>query len=825
MKQITAGILAHVDAGKTTCIESFLFHCGVIRKMGRVDRKDAALDTDPMEKARGITIYSKEASIVWKDTRVNLIDTPGHVDFSGEMERALSVIDTAVVLISGTDGIQAHTETIMSCLERYGIPVLFFVNKMDITHETEESLFDELSRRFEGCINWNKPDTSENLAMVNDAMMNAYLETGDVPEDLMRNAFTSRQFFPVLFGSALKDTGMTELLDALCSLSEEPVFHNDFGARIFRITNGEDGRLTHARVTGGVLHAKDKITASEKADQLRIMNGTTLETVSEVPAGGIVLISGLKTTEAGQGLGFEKDRPRPVLTPCLVYEIETDSSHDQRVLFEVCSELSKEDPTLAVVTDEDTGAVRISIMGEVQTEILHQRILEKTGLDVSFGTGRILYKETITSPVCGAGHFEPLRHYAEVHVRLEPGERDSGITVSSECSTDELAAHWQNSILSALRSIPHKGILTGSPLADVKIILTAGRGHLKHTEGGDFRNASRRAVRQALMKGESILLEPYCTFEIDLSPEYVSHALYDLNTKGASVTVEETGRGMKISGKGPLRTMMNYQKEVTAYTRGSGRYTSQPSGYENSAAEEELIESFAYDPESDLRNPAGSVFTSHGSSYTVSWEQADGLMNIPVKDKVSDAVYSHRTYHVGEDELQSIIAMESGNNRNPNKEKKVVEEEGKKYHMKANPDLPGCLIVDGYNMIHSFTMTKDLVREDLSTARERLIDELAAYQAYTKERMIIVFDGYKRRDNYGSRVKQGSFEVVYTATGETADEYIEKLASDLRKSYTLRVASSDALIQNAVFAQGASRISARMLEGEIEAVKKMFAKQ
>ena len=821
MKQITVGILAHVDAGKTTCMESFLFHCGVIRRMGRVDHKDTAMDIDPQEKAHGITIYSKEAAITWNGTRINLIDTPGHVDFSSEMERACSVLDAAIVLISGLDGVQAHTETIMNCLAHYGIPAMFFVNKMDITHQEEAQLLKDIAAHFSNSIALCRKESDEELAMVNDAIMNQYFETGSIDQELLSAAFMNREFFPVLFGSALKDQGVTDLLDALVSLVREPVFRKEFGARGFRVTNEEDGRLTHVRITGGTLKAKEKLNEKEKVDQIRILNGTARETVSEVHAGDIAILSGIRSVEAGEGLGFEKGKAKPLLAPCMVYELETDNERDQRILFEAVSELASEDPTLAVTSDEETGHIRISVMGEMQKEILHHRILEKTGLDVTFGNGRILYLETIRKPVHGAGHFEPLRHYAEVHVRLEPKERDSGIEVISRCSTDELAGHWQTAILGALRSIPHKGVLTGSPLTDVKIILTAGKGHLKHTEGGDFRNAARRAVRQALMKAESILLEPYCSFEVDLSSQYLSRALFDLETKGASTAVLETETGMKITGTGPLRTLINYQAEVTGYTRGTGRVYQQAIGYRECRDPQTIVERFGYDPLEDLRNPPGSVFCAHGTGFNVSWEEADAFMNIPVKDRVSESVYSHRTYHVGEEELQSLVAGESGKNRNPNKQKKVVEEE-EKYHSRTRTDLPSCLIADGYNLLHSFSDLKELAGQDLGVAREKLIDELAAYQAYTKERMIVVFDGYKRADNPGSRMRQGNFEVVYTASGETADEYIEKLSARLHKQYRLRVATSDALVQNAVFAHGAMRLSARMIEEEIDAVKKLF---
>ena len=818
MKEICIGILAHVDAGKTTCIESFFSHTGVIRSRGRVDHGDSVFDNDPKEREHGITIYSKEAGITWKDTRINVIDTPGHVDFSGEMERVLSVLDLAVVLISGLDGVQPHTVTIMNCLAHYHVPLLFFVNKMDISRRSEEDLLNELRERFGECIGWNGSDAEEAIAMVNDPMMNAYLETGAVPDELKRLAVSRRECFPVFFGSALKDEGITELLDAVTSLTEPIPLRSEFGARVFKITNSAEGRLAHMRVTGGTLYAKQQLSDTDKADRIRVMNGADYEVVTEAPAGTIAVVSGTKSLEAGAGLGFEENLEAPVIEPCLSYTLEAEGPHDQRLLFEVCRRLAEEDPTLAVFSDEATGDIHISVMGEMQKEILRYRIKEESGIDVRFDNGHIVYKETIKEPSYGAGHFEPLRHFAEVHVRLEPAERDSGIEVRSECPTDELPSHWQSAILGALRTIPHRGVLTGSLLSDVKIILVAGKGHLKHTEGGDLRNASRRAVRQALMKTESVLLEPYFRFEVFLDRQYLSRALYDFELKEADVTVAETSSGVTISGEGPMRTLMNSQADVIAYTRGTGRCVIQPAGYRECRKPEPIIAESGYDAESDLRNPAGSVFCSHGSSYTVSWDQADAFMSIPVKDKAQEAVYSHRTYQVGEEELKAIIASESGHNRNPNKQMRPAEKPEKPQPAKPAKLLPECLIVDGYNLLY----LSDIDREDLPYARERLIDDLAAYQAYADRKVIVVFDGYRRSENEGSSYKTGGLEVVYTRTGQTADAYIEKLVHDLKRDYSITVATSDALIQNSVFAQGAMRVSSRTLRSEIDQAKKLF---
>ncbi len=821
MKEICTGILAHADAGKTTCIESFFAHTGVIRKTGRVDHGDSVFDNDPKEREHGITIYSKEARILWNDTALNVIDTPGHADFSGEMERVLSVLDLAVVLISGLDGVQPHTVTIMNCLAHYHVPLVFFVNKMDIARREREDLLRELQDRFGECIDWNGEGAEEAAAMVNEPMMNAFLETGSIPQELKRLAVSRRECFPVFFGSALKDEGITELLDAVSELAEPAPLRKEFGARVFKITNSKEGRLAHLRITGGTLFAKQELNDTDKADRIRIMNGAEYEVVSQAEAGMIAVVSGTRTIEAGDGLGFEENLAAPVIEPCLSYTLEVAGPHDQRLLLETCRSLAEEDPTLAVSADEDTGAIQISIMGEMQKEILRYRIKEQTGMDVSFGQGRILYRETIRETTFGAGHFEPLRHFAEVHVRLDPAERDSGIEVSSECPTDDLPMHWQTAILSALRTIPHRGVLTGSPLSDVRIVLTAGKGHLKHTEGGDLRNASRRAVRQALMKTESILLEPYCRYETDLSSAYLSRALYDFEQKECTVTVNETDAGVTITGEGPMRTLMNSQADVTAYTRGTGRCVIQPIGYRECRNPEPIIAGIGYDPETDLRNPAGSVFCSHGSSYTVSWEQSDAFMSIPVKDRVKEASYSHHTYHVGEEELKAIIASESGKNRNPDKKMRPAEEPEKPRPPRHIEVKPECLIIDGYNLLH----LSDIDTEDMAYARERLIDDLAAYQAYADRRVIVVFDGYRRPDNEGSSYRTGGLEVVYSRTGQTADAYIEKLVHDLKSEYSITVATSDALIQNSVFAQGAMRVSSRTLRAEMDQVKKLFLPQ
>ena len=833
MKRIVIGIVAHVDAGKTTCIESMLYKAGSIRKLGRVDHKDAFLDYDEQERDRGITIYSKEASFTWKDTEIFVIDTPGHVDFSAEMERSLQVLDLAVILINGQDGVQSHTETIWKCLEHYNVPAVIFVNKMDISYQSQEDLLADLKKKCSPeCFVYGDEDSLEELATANEDMLEAYLNEGTIPSDMIREAILYRECFPVLFGSALKVNGIEKLLDAITDCAEEKEYPEEFGARVYKVSADENNaRLTHMRITGGTLKARQMVTEEEKADQIRIYSGKTYRMIDEAEAGMIVAVKGLEHIEAGQGLGFEEDGEKPLLDPFMDYELLLPEGVDALMMAETVRRLADEDPQLHITSDTDSGKIRVSIMGEMQMEVLSKRIFELSGLHVGFSAGGIIFKETILEETEGAGHFEPLRHYAEVHVRLEPLERGSGIQVVSECSTDVLSASWQHNILSILERSRHRGVLTGSLLDDVRIVLTAGKGHLKHTEGGDFRQAARRAVRQALMKTECVLLEPYYSFTLTLPAAVLSRALYDLETKGAQVEIsDQSDDTMVIKGRGPVRTLMNYQMEVTAYTRGAGRFACMADGYDICADQDEIVRASLYDPDADLRNPTGSVFCAHGSGYYVPWDKADALMHVQPQKERSSSSYRVRSYKVQEEDLMNVLKSAGGNNRNMSKRdtrkiKPKEKEEPKKMKPVVKKELPPCLIVDGYNMIYSWDELKELGQTDITTAREMLIDELLAYQAYLKWHMIIVFDGYKVQGNSGTRLRQKNVEIVYTRTNETADEYIQKIAAELRNTYDITVASSDGLIQNAVFAQGALRMSARELLSRIELLKQQFRQE
>lgn len=818
MKKQTVGIVAHVDAGKTTCIEAMLYQSGTIRKLGRVDHRDTVMDYDEEERSHGITIYAKEAHFDWKDTRFYLIDTPGHVDFSAEMERSLSILDCAVLVINGQDGVQPHTETIWKCLAHYHIPVIVFINKMDISYLPAEQLIKDLHAKCsDACVAFHQEGYEEELSLTDDILLEEYMQTGSFQQDSLLDAFYQRKFFPVLLGSALKMQGIDELMDLLSFFTPERTYPQDFGARIYKISTDEKGdRLTHVKITGGVLKAKDKISETEKADAIRLYQGSSFTLMNEAEAGDVAALKGITSFEPGQGLGFEKDSEKPLLSAYMTYELILPAGTNTLALNETMKQLAEEDPQLEVSIDEKTQKIQIQIMGEMQKEVLQKKILERSGIEIGFGIGSIVYQETIKDPVEGAGHFEPLRHYAEVHLRLEPLPAGSGIEVISTCSSDELNSSWQRSIISALQRKRHLGVLSGSPLTDVRIILTAGRGSIKHTSGGDFRQAALRAVRQALMKAESILLEPYYTFTLNVPAASLSRALFDLETRNAEVAVnEETNGTMTIQGKGPVRTLTNYQSEVTSYTKGLGRFSCALEGYHPSQAAAKIIAEISYDPEADLRNPSGSVFCANGAGYYVPWNEADSLMHVQLK-KESTASFEREKIKVNEADLSAILKSAVSNNRNEKKEARPKAEPKPEKQKAAPKNLPSLLIIDGYNMIYDWPELKEIAKEDLYDARAKLTSILQNYQAYTGEQMILVFDGYQKQDNHGTVLKKGNLTIVYTRTDETADAWIERAGYEYRNTYALSVATSDGLIQNAVFSQGALRISAREFKNRID---------
>lgn len=816
MKRITIGILAHVDAGKTTCIESMLYNAKSIRKLGRVDHQDAFLDYDSQERSRGITIYSKQAHYSWNDNEIYIIDTPGHVDFSSEMERSLQILDMAILLINGQDGVQSHTETIWKCLEQYHIPTLIFINKMDISYKEKEELINDLKKLSDNCIDLNHTN-EEQLALINDDILNEYMENQSISNDLLTQAIYKRELFPLYFGSALKNEGIKELMDAITTYTFEKEYPQEFGAKVYKITNDDQGnRLTHMKITGGSLKAKDKIN-EEKVDQIRLYNGTQYQMIQEAQAGMVVAIKGLETFEAGNGFGFEKDSQKPLLNPYMNYELLLPHNVNALDMMRHLNILASQDPSLDIQYNEQTKTIHLRLMGSIQIEVIQKLIFDRTGIQVGFSTGRIVYKETIKNTIMGYGHFEPLRHYAEVHIKLEPLPKDSGIIYANEVNSDTLSQNWQHSIMTSLTKKEHRGVLIGAPITDMKITLIAGKAHLKHTESTDFAQASYRAIRQGLMKAESILLEPYYTFELKVPNEFLSKALYDLETKHAQVKIIDKST---IQGKGPVKTLINYQNEVIAYTKGKGKYTCQLDGYYPCENQEEIIEKRQYDPENDFRNPTGSVFCTHGSGYYVPWNEVEDHLHIPLKTE-STTNYQSKKYKISEEEVQRVFQMTGGKNKNEKKQPKVKKKTNldlKKVSIQNN--LPNCLIVDGYNMIYSWQSLKEIAKESISSARDALIDLMSNYQGYKNYKVILVFDAYRVKDNMGSSSHVGNMDIIYTRSSQTADSYIEKAVHDLKKQYRISVATSDGLIQNSIFAQGASRISSRELELQVTNVNK-----
>ena len=819
MADKTIGILAHVDAGKTTLIEALLYKAGAIRKAGRVDHQDTLLDYVEQERARGITIYSKQAVLDWKGERITCIDTPGHADFSAEMERSLQALDTAVVLISALDGVQSHTRTIWDLLDHYQIPALLFINKLDIARYTPEELLESVRSLHPSVIDLSAPDALEQLAMVNDDLLDEYMETGTIRQERIIESFLKREFFPVFFGSALKIEGMEGPLDFIAMLPAR-TWPDEFGARVIKTTEDGNTRLTYLKITGGTLSAR-QVIGEEKADQIRLYSGTSYTLLPEATAGMVVAVKGLDSLRAGQGLGFEKDSEPPRLSPCLTYRLLVPHDADPNRMEETLRRLSAEDPSLQVTFGKNQEA-ELSFMGAVQQEILQKEIFERTGVQVGFGPGRIVYKETIAAPVYGFGHFEPLRHYAEVHVRLTPLPAGSGIQTESRLSIDELGLNWQSQAISALQNSRHRGVLTGSELTDVKISLINGAASRKHTEGGDFRQASQRAVRQGLTKAENVLLEPFYDFTLSVDPAVLSRALYDLDTRKAEVKVEEEGDRMKISGRGPVRTLMNYQSEVAAFTRGSGRFVCSFAGYYPSPEPGPIIESLAYEPELDRFHPCGSVFCAGGAGYYVPPEEAEEKMHLPLpgtRESSSIGSSGPRTYT----DEQARAAFERAGGRNASEKKKAAPAKRRSLPMEpASVTLQEkkgtTLIVDGYNMIYSWPELKDISRTDLAGAREALISELSNYAGYKGWSLVVVFDGYRRANNPGSASSRGAVRIVYTHSGLTADGYIEKAVREMKGSGRILVATSDGLIQNSVLSHGAERLSARELESRVKNV-------
>lgn len=864
-RYINIGIVAHVDAGKTTLSESMLYHAGAIRKLGRVDHKDAFLDTDQMERERGITIFSKQAVFRWKDRTITLLDTPGHVDFSAEMERVLQVLDCAVLVVSGADGVQGHTQTLWKLLKRYQIPTFLFVNKMDQEGTDGEKLLKELRKRFGenvvpfvdimtesdcpgGKVYLHTKESAveevlEELAVCEDDMMEEYLEEGRISLDKVQKAVADRQVFPCYFGSALHSQGVEELLDGLDRYMKDKTYPAEFGAKVYKIARDNQGnRLTYLKVTGGRLKVKDVVEElNEKVNQIRIYSGEKFEAVQEVEAGRVCAVTGLENTRPGQGIGAEEESDLPVLEPVLTYQILLPDDCDVHKMLLNLKILEEEEPELHIVWEEQTSEIHVQLMGDVQIEILQRMIKERFGVLVEFGEGSIVYKETITALVEGVGHFEPLRHYAEVHLRLEPGERGSGMQFAAECSEDILDRNWQRLVLTHLEEKEHKGVLTGSPITDMKITLTSGRAHQKHTEGGDFRQATYRAVRQGLKKADSILLEPYYEFRMELPSENVGRAMTDIQNMsgkfGTPMIEEET---TVLTGSAPVSLMRGYQKEFTAYTGGRGRMAVSLKGYDICHNQEEVLAESTYDSEADLANPTGSVFCAHGAGFVVDWDEVEEYMHMEHtlesgNDDEMDVMEvtlpkrRHSGIELTQEELDAIYVRTPDPKKNRStgpvtvRAKEKTREPGSAYQdpkwearRRAKAGTEEYLLVDGYNIIFSWEELKELSERDIGAARGKLADILSNYQGFRKCTLILVYDAYKVEGNPGEVMKYHNIYIVYTKEAETADQYIEKTVRRIAKNADVTVATSDGLEQVIIMGQGAHRMSAPGLKEEVE---------
>ncbi len=841
MKRLTIGMLAHVDSGKTTLSEAMLFRAGAVRRLGRVDHGDAFLDTEEQERERGITIFSKQARLEWKDCRITLLDTPGHVDFSAETERAVQVMDYAVLLISGSDGVQGHTETLWKLLERHRVPTFLFINKMDQPDTDRGALMAQLRARLsDGCADFSGDwgEAVEQAALCDEELMERYLETGELDDADLSALVVERRLFPCWFGAALKVEGVDGLLDGLARFALEPDWPERFAARVFKISRDDRGeRLTWLKVTGGALKVRDAVKGSgweEKATQLRLYSGAKFVPADKAPAGTVCAVTGLSQTRAGQGLGGEEDWEGPQLEPVLAYQVLPPAGGDVHTLLGQLRILEEEDPQLRVEWNEALGEIHVHLMGEVQLEVLSRLMERRFGVEVAFGPGRIVYLETIAAPAEGVGHFEPLRHYAEVHLLLEPLERGAGLELDTACSENVLDRNWQRLILTHLMEKIHLGVLTGSPITDMKITLLTGRAHLKHTEGGDFRQATYRAVRQGLMCAKSVLLEPWYSFRLEVPTGNVGRAMTDLQRMGAQFQPPESaGERAVLAGSVPVSELGGYWTEVAAYTGGRGRLSCAVEGYRPCHKAEEVISQSGYDPERDVDNPAGSVFCAHGAGFNVPWDEVRAHMHVdsgwkprqegPAREAsapVGGGAMSYESRAALDKELEAIFErvygpMKPHAFRPAQKSAPPKPRPWKGLKLRDGEDY---LLVDGYNIIHAWDELRALSREDLDSARERLIHRLRNYQGWKRCKVIVVFDAYKVKGSPGSVERLGDLFVVYTKEAETADMYIEKTTYALareRREHRVRVATSDGLEQMIILGHGAVRMPAAELEFEV----------
>ena len=888
MKKLVIGILAHVDAGKTTLSEELLYLCGEIRKIGRVDHGDAFLDTYELEKERGITIFSKQALLKTEDMEVTLLDTPGHVDFSAEMERTLQVLDYAILVINGMDGVQSHTMTLWRLLERYQIPTFLFVNKMDQQGTDHDALLNDLKQHLhENCVDFGRtqdtdygmyeltPEQLENIAVCEEELLETYLETGIVEDRDIARLIVQRKIFPCYFGSALKEKGVKDFWNGVQKYTTEPKRPTEFGAKVFKIARDEQGnRLTYMKITGGSLKVKTLLSSNsngqslpgrkaentdweEKADQIRLYSGAKYELTPEAEAGTVCAVTGLTRTYPGEGLGRESESELPVLEPVLNYQIILPDDCDPHQMLQKLRQLEEEEPQLHILWDSQLSEIHAQLMGEVQIEILKKMIWDRFHVAVEFGAGSIVYKETVAEPVEGVGHFEPLRHYAEVHLLIEPGEPGSGCQFFTACSEDVLARNWQRLILTHLEEKEHIGVLTGSPLTDVQITILTGRAHAKHTEGGDFRQATYRAVRQGLRKARNILLEPYYEFRLEVPAEMIGRAMADVQKmQGTFDAPEVEGETAILKGTAAVAQMRDYQKEVVSYTHGTGKLFCSLKGYAPCKNQDEVVQNIGYDPEADLENPTGSVFCAHGAGFVVPWNQVEAYMhlqsgvdmdeldseswyedvesaqnpgtavdNANISGNISgkNGKFSYSGSYEEEEELQAIFERTFGpmkRDRTAFQKKTVHSSTPATRYRAGKPRQEEYLLVDGYNIIFSWEELNELAKENIHAACDKLMDILSNYQGYRKCTLILVFDAYKVEGHVEEIITYHNIYVVYTKEAETADQYIEKTVHRIGRQYQVTVATSDGLEQVIIMGQGAHRISAQGLKKEIEDTEK-----
>ena len=888
MKKLVIGILAHVDAGKTTLSEELLYLCGEIRKIGRVDHGDAFLDTYELEKERGITIFSKQALLKTENMEVTLLDTPGHVDFSAEMERTLQVLDYAILVINGMDGVQSHTMTLWRLLERYQIPTFLFVNKMDQQGTDHDALLNDLKQHLhENCVDFGRtqdtdygmyeftPEQLENIAVCEEDLLETYLETDIVEDRDIVRLIIQRKIFPCYFGSALKEKGVKDFWNGVQKYTAEPERPTEFGAKVFKIARDEQGnRLTYMKITGGSLKVKTLLSSNsngqslpgrkaeeaaweEKADQIRLYSGAKYELTSEAEAGTVCAVTGLTRTYPGEGLGIEQESELPILEPVLNYQIILPDDCDPHQMLQKLRQLEEEEPQLHILWDSQFSETHAQLMGEVQIEILKKLIWDRFHVAVEFGAGSIVYKETVAEPVEGVGHFEPLRHYAEVHLLIEPGEPGSGCQFFTACSEDVLARNWQRLILTHLEEKEHIGVLTGSPLTDVQITILTGRAHAKHTEGGDFRQATYRAVRQGLRKARNILLEPYYEFRLEVPAEMIGRAMADVQKmQGTFDAPEVEGETAILKGTAAVAQMRDYQKEVVSYTHGTGKLFCSLKGYAPCKNQDEVVQNIGYDPEADLENPTGSVFCAHGAGFVVPWDQVEAYMhlqsgvdmdeldseswyedvgsaqnpgtavdNANISGNISgkNGKFSYSGSYEEEEELQAIFERTFGpmkRDRTVFQKKTVHSSTPATRYRAGKPRQEEYLLVDGYNIIFSWEELNELAKENIHAACDKLMDILSNYQGYRKCTLILVFDAYKVEGHVEEIVTYHNIYVVYTKEAETADQYIEKTVHRIGRQYQVTVATSDGLEQVIIMGQGAHRISAQGLKKEIEDTEK-----